>query len=766
MEKLTDEQVIAKVKEITELEMPLEINKALKKLVKNSDYSLALLQKQFNFIMKSKGKDSDTIDTVDTIDTIDTKPIVSIVSYIKRFIPVLFNDTPLEQIIKAIVLSKRPLYIGEIALKTGKSEANVRNIISRNKVYFKTIPVKGKKSVIQLLQLALDELRLRVDHLIELEAQKKKAEDELKLVEIKSQSFIQEVKNYIMQHKLKRKDGFLIIDFNDISEYSPTLADLILDEPTKFLKQLREHYPPDLDFRLIHLPDKYKIHIEEIRKHNLNKLLVLEGRVTSLGEVKPVISEVTYECPSCGTLVKMKQNYRIGLLEEPKQCSCGRNGGFKINAREEINACFVQIEDLQENTDNPHSRRIKGVLFHNLCDPEIINMFTPGNEVKCVGILKEVPVMKGRTRTVFINWILELMNVELIEKEIEIEKFGEEELAMIKELSTKIDENGLEHLYESFAPEVHGYEEIKGAMILQLANRRNNPKTQAVRNKSNILMIGEPGVAKSVLGDFALKVSSGGRKAVGGGSSAVGITASVIKEEDSLGGYRVEPGAMILAKDVLFIDELNNLQDEDKPKLQEGMNEQRVSINKANLHVQMKVTCGIIAAANPIYGHFKLDDKLSIQDQFNIPTPILNRFDSIFVINDVINEENDKKIAKKMIHRQVGTLKCNYDIPFLKKFFAYIKHFPEPAIGHDTQRIFQEVYSRARISYNPGVKINPRFLESLTRMSISSAKIRQGNEVEMKDIVNAIKILAKTQYKVKENLLIETKIEDEKPKIN
>ena len=759
-EKLTDEQVIAKVKEITELEMPLEINKALKKLVKNSDYSLTLLQKQFNFIRKSKGVGSDTIDTVDTvdtIDTIDTTAIVSIVSYIKRFIPVLFNDTPLEQIIKAIVLSKRPLYIGEIALKTGKSEANVRNIISRNKVYFKTIPVKGKKSVIQLLQLALDELRLRVDHLKELEAQKKKAEDDLKLAEIKSQSFIQEVQNYIMSKRLKRKNGFLVIDFNDLLEFSPTLADLILDEPKRFLKQLKEHYPSGLDFRLINLPNKYRIHIEEIRKDNLDKLIVLEGRVTSLGEVKPIISEVTYECPNCGTLIKLKQNYRVGLLEEPIRCSCGRNGGFKQHSREEINACFVQIEDLQENTDNPHSRRIKAVLFNNLCDPEIVRMFTPGNEVKCIGILKEVPVMKGKAKTVFINWIFELMDVELIEKEIEIENFSKEELDKINELSSGVNNNGLEFLYESFAPEVHGYEAIKGAMILQLCNCRNNPKVQSVRNKSNILMIGEPGVAKSVLGDFALKVSSGGRKAVGGGSSAVGITASVIKEEDSLGGYRVEPGAMILAKDVLFIDELNNLQDEDKPKLQEGMNEQRISINKANLHVQMKVTCGIIAAANPIYGVFKLDDKLTIQEQFNIPTPILNRFDSIFVINDVINEENDKKIAKKMIYRQVGTLKSKYDVSFLKKFFAYIKQFSEPVIGSETQRVFQEVYSKARVSFNPGVKINPRFLESLTRMSISSAKLRQSKEVEEKDIVNAIKILSQTQYKVKENLLIEVK---------
>ncbi len=691
-------------------------------------------------------------------DKLKRLPVLSVLC-ITDLSKVVFGENIFEQILKILATSKEYFTYDKIANVVDKKPDNIRQAINRKKEYFISYLIDGRKRVIQLSQIAKDEINQRIDNLKALEEQKKKAEDELKLEKLKGESFTQEIKNFLHDDKLKREGVFLILDFEKVLEYSHELADLFLEEPDRFLNEIIQHYGLKLNIKVINIPEIYSINIEDIREHNLDKLISVEGRVTSLGEVKPVISETTYLCNSCGTLIYIKQNYRKGILEAPKRCSCGKRGGFISNSNKKLNACFVQLEDLQDKTDNPHSQRIKSVLFNYLCDAKIIKMFTPGNEVKCLGILKEVPTYKGNRETIFPNWIFEIIDVELIEKEIDIENFSDEEIKDINELSVKVDIKGIEFLYDSFAPDVFGYGEIKGAMILQLCNKKNKPKKNAVRNKSNILMIGDPGIAKSVLGDFALSVSTGSRKAVGGGSSAVGITASVVKEEDSLGGYRVEPGAMILAKDLLFIDELNNLQDEDKPKLQEGMNEQRVSINKANLHVQMKVTCGMIAAANPIHGHFKEGDKLSIQEQFNIPSPILNRFDSTFVMRDQISEDGDRLIAKRMIKRQRGILKPKYNVELLKKFFAYIRYSEEPIIDDETQKLFEEIYSLARKIYNPGVKINPRFLESLTRMSIASAKIRQSKKVELKDIETSIKILSKSQYNIDETIILKLKNE-------
>ena len=220
-----------------------------------------------------------------------------------------------------------------------------------------------------------------------------------------------------------------------------------------------------------------------------------------------------------------------------------------------------------------------------------------------------------------------------------------------------------------------------------------------------------------------------------------------VREEESIGGYRVEPGAMILAKDLLFIDELNNLQEEDKSKLQEGMSEQKVSINKANIHCEMKVTCGIISAANPKEGTFK-EFESNVEEQFDIPTPILNRFDTIFVLRDIVNEDNDKKIASKMIKRHRESLEHTYNKSFLRKFFAYVKQFEEPEINDEMEEILKKVYFSSRKYNNEGVKINPRFLESLTRMSIASAKARLNEVVELKDIERALEIIQNSQYKI------------------
>ncbi len=756
---LSDQEVLDKIKEISKLEMPLKINKELRNLKEKCDYTLQVLGKQLNEILKKrKEKDSVTSDISDISDISVTPDIpfesklpVSLISCITPVLNSIFGNSHLEQIMKILVQEKRVLTDGELALKTGKTETHIRNTISKNKQFFGTIGSKGQKCYRYLIQVAFDEIQLKIDQIELQQEEEKEKEEARKKKEDIEKNYENEVKTLIRNYIPKREGKFIYLDFEDIVKYDPVLADSFLEDPKRFLDIFSKHYDNQLSVQLINLPSSIVINIEELRKEHLDKIICIEGRVTSFGSVRPVIIQTNYECPSCGAGITKKQNYRINIIKEPTRCSCGRRSGLKLIEKVKVNSCFLQLEDLQDKTDNPHSQRIKSVLFKDLCDPNNIKIFTPGNEVKCVGVLRDVPIKN----TVHEDFIFEIMSSELIEKEVDLLNLEKKEVEEINELSLNIKQEGIEYILESFAPEIHGYDEIKSSMVLQLCNRRNDKKKKAVRNKSNILLIGDPGIAKSVLGDFALKVSTGSRKAVGGGSSAVGITASVVKEEDSLGGYRVEPGAMILAKDLLFIDELNNLAEDDKPKLQEGMSEQTISINKANLHIQMKVTAGIIAAANPIHGHFKDDSKLSIQEQFNIPTPILNRFDSIFVMRDEVNEEKDKLIAEKMIKRHRGKLDAKYSIEFLRRFFAYIRSLEEPLINDEIQQVFQDVYFKARKTYNRGVKINPRFLESLTRMSISSAKLRQADEVEIKDINTSLKILSQTQYNISENLIIE-----------
>ena len=709
---------------------------------------------------KSNTDDTDNTDNTDNTDdtvVLPVSPVSPVLCVTEALLDSIFEGNILDRIRRFLCTKNKLFTFADIAKAIGKKESNVRQAVNRRKDLFLRQSVDGRKVVIQMIQSEMDEIRKKIEEIRQFDAQKKEKKKEHELKELKKRKHILEVEEYLRKTKPKREGLFLLIDYQDVLLYSSSLADLLLEEPKKFIEQVEYHFSDKLSVKIVNFPEINQTNIEDLRQEHLNGLLCIEGRVTSIGEVRPVITSLTYSCPSCGALVSQKQNYRLNKIQEVFRCSCGRRGGFIEESREQINSCFIQLEDLQDKTDNPHSRRLKAVLFKSLCESGIIKRFTPGNEVRVMGVLKEVPIMKGNNLSPFLDWVFEVNDVELIEKNINVKEFEEKTIEEIKKLAYRIDKEGHEILHSSFSPEVHGYEEIKDALMLQLSNRRNECKEKSTRNKSNILLIGDPGIAKTVLCKYAVKISSGAREAVGGGSSAVGITASVVKEEDSMGGYRVEPGAMILAKDLLFLDELNNLNEEDKPKLQEGMSEQRVSINKANLHVKMKVTCGILSVANPLYGHFKNDAKETLAEQFNIPSPILNRFDTVFMMRDQVNEKNDKKIAEIMMRRHNGNLDLEYSAEFLKEYFAYVRYFPEPEIKKEISELMKEIYSAARTSHG-NLRINPRFFESLTRMSSASAKMRLSPTVEAKDIKMVLKILSKSQYELNELFLENLKI--------
>lgn len=702
---------------------------------------------------------------VTTVTTVTSVTSVTPVTPNSNYLPVtvvtcntdllrsLFSQETTERILQELILANKPLTTKFLADRLSKTEVNIRNAISRKREFFGTLGQKGQICYTYVLHPGIQEVEDRIkakvaennrytEYLKKQEEVKKVAKTELENVQEFAQTF-----------KPKREQNTLFLDYENLLTFDHKLADSFLENPIHFLELYESCFTGNYNIELLNLPTSICEPIERIRHEHLNKLIMIEGRITSIGEVKPIIMHIKYECPSCGTLISIAQNYRDGLVKEPSRCSCGRRGGFRVMEETKNNGCFLQLEDLQEKTDNPHSQRIKAIVFNRLTEPESIKKLSPGNEVRCFGIVKEVPIKKFGQKSLFLNWILEISSFELIEKEIDVSNFTEVEQAKVKELSKSINEKGMEEIVSSFAPDVFGYDKIKEALILQLCNKRNDPTNQSVKNKSNILLIGDPGTAKSVMCDFAVDITYGARKAVGGGSSAVGITASVVKEEETLGGYRVEPGAMVLAKELLFIDELNNLQEEDKPKLQEGMESMSVSVDKANLHVKMKVTGGIISAANPIGGHFTMSGEKSVEEQFNIPTPILNRFDSIFVITDSVDEVKDAKIAEKMIRRHRGKLSMNYDKEFLRKFFAFIRSQKEPEIDEEVEKIINKTYCLARQRNDSRVKLNARFLNGLTRMCVASAKLRLSSKVELKDIERCILILAETEYKVNPYIL-------------
>ena len=118
-----------------------------------------------------------------------------------------------------------------------------------------------------------------------------------------------------------------------------------------------------------------------------------------------------------------------------------------------------------------------------------------------------------------------------------------------------------ETIAKSIAPSIYGSEEIKKCISCLLfgGSRKKLPDGLTRRGDINVLLLGDPGTAKSQLLKFVEKVAPVGVYTSGKGSSAAGLTASVMRDPVSR-NFVMEGGAMVLADGgVVCIDEFDKV---------------------------------------------------------------------------------------------------------------------------------------------------------------------------------------------------------------
>jgi len=201
-------------------------------------------------------------------------------------------------------------------------------------------------------------------------------------------------------------------------------------------------------------------------------------------------------------------------------------------------------------------------------------------------------------------------------------------------------------LSRSMAPSISGSYtvDIKKALTCQLfsGSRKHLPDGMRLRGDINVLLLGDPSMAKSQFLKYATRVAPVGVYTSGKGSSAAGLTASVVR--DQRGEFYLEGGAMVLADGgVVAIDEFDKMRPADRVAIHEAMEQQTISVAKAGITTVLNSRSSVLAAANPVFGRY--DDTKSASDNIDLMTTILSRFDLIFLVRDVRDEELDKMIC-------------------------------------------------------------------------------------------------------------------------
>ncbi|MBI2557981.1 minichromosome maintenance protein MCM [Candidatus Woesearchaeota archaeon] len=551
----------------------------------------------------------------------------------------------------------------------------------------------------------------------------------------------------------RKGSKFLLIDFAELSKYDPDLATELLDAPEDTIKAIEkaiEQFDVDglINFRIRfhNLPQSQHIMIRDIRSKHINRLLFVHGIIRQKSDVRPQVTSARFECPMCGNIMNVLQ--LEGTFKEPTRCGCGRKGKFVMLDKDLVDAQGIVLEEASENLEGGEQpKRINVLLTDDLVSPLSEKRTSPGSKVEVVGIVKEVPIIsRSGAKSTRFDLMIDSNYIKPTEDTFYEVLINEEEERQILEIAN--DPKGYEKLVNSIAPSIYGYEKIKEALLLQLMGGVRKVRMDKVvsRGDMHILLVGDPGAGKSALLKRITQIAPKGRYVSGKGVSGAGITAAVVRDE-FLRGWALEAGAMVLSSDGLVcIDELDKMSSEDRAAMHEALENQTVSISKANIQATLIARTTVLAAANPKFGRF--DPYGIIADQIDLPPTLINRFDLIFPIKDLPEETRDESMAKHILtlHQRPDVNEPEVPTNLLRRYIAYARQKVNPRLTDGALEEIKEFYLKMRKSGGgegsiKSIPISARQLEALVRLSEASARARLDDRVTRKDAKKAVELV-------------------------
>lgn len=578
--------------------------------------------------------------------------------------------------------------------------------------------------------------------------------------------------NYKYRDALKRQYNlqqfYLEVSVEDVAAFDDALAEKLKKAPTEHIPLLESAATEIVDELTAPRPEgeekvepiqillSYGAHPTDVRKlqsQEVSSLVKVAGIVVAASGVKAKAQTLTIQCQNCrNTVTDLPVKPGLEGYQLPRRCNSEQVGTEKCPldpffiVPDKCSCMDYQVLKLQEVPENlPQGempRHLQVYVDRFLCERVV-----PGNRVNVLGIysIKKAgkTSQRGSREKVAVGIrapYLRAMGIQADQEGrghstgITISAVEEKEF---KELAQSKDV--YERIARSIAPSIYGFEDIKKSVACLLfgGSRKLLPDGLARRGDINLLLLGDPGTAKSQLLKFVEKVAPIAVYTSGKGSSAAGLTASVIRDPVSR-NFIMEGGAMVLADGgVVCIDEFDKMREDDRVAIHEAMEQQTISIAKAGITTTLNSRCSVMAAANSVFGRW--DDTKGEENIDFMPT-ILSRFDMIYVVKDEHDEGKDTTLAKHVMNVHLNawqtaeeTPKGELSLKFLKKFISYCRRNCGPRLTENAAEKLMNRYvlmrGGTREAENQSDKrlaipITVRQLEAVIRISESMAKMR------------------------------------------
>lgn len=559
----------------------------------------------------------------------------------------------------------------------------------------------------------------------------------------------------------------LIFLYEDLLASDPDIAEMLRKDPEALLEDADEAFKNLLKFQgatlsnkdyFVRIATKDKksplfLHLRGLRAKNISTLVWSKGILVRCSIIRPKIINASFECNLCGAqfeVIQLTSRIRLPKFCTNKRCKAKAQSDFRLISKNSkfIDWQSIMIQEIPEDLPPGRiPRSVQAILTHDLVDT-----VKPGDRVKLMGIFKSVIAQstKSYNSTLFKTYF----DINFIDPEDKTE----DTIDLTKEDRKKIEDLSKEPFIQkkiarSIAPDIYGREDLKMACALSLfaGTRKRKPGGGYKRGDIHVLFVGDPGTGKSEILKSAIEVSPRGLYTSGKGSTAVGLTAAVIKETDT-GQMNLEAGVVVLANGgVAAIDEFDKMDTADRSALHEAMEQQTVSIAKAGIVATLKAQTALIAAANPHSGRY--DRYKTPTQNIRLPPSLLSRFDLIFVVVDKPNPADDAQMAefilKNSMMKPEETLEDNstsiapISRDLLKKYIKHARRTYNPILTDEAKERIKEFYLKLRGQYDSEdaiISILARNLDALVRLSEAYAKMALREKVLKEDVEEIMKI--------------------------